>query len=346
MFMGERAPSLQDIANATGFSLMTVSRAIRGTGKVREATAKKIFAKADELGYSYNPEISRMMSLMRSGHRDRYHENLALLWFSDPKSIEKNPFLKRIYDGALDRASMLGYKVESFHFDAYELKAKRVAQAIASRGIRGIILFPLVQKKELILSKLKMDWDQFAWVAFGNTHTNQEFHRVGHHHLFGMETALKQLKAYGYKRPYLYVSAQLDATVHHAYTAGFIANHPLGTKAALDFLGTRGESWESLTDSLRATRADILIANHSPYLLGHLRKAGFRIPEDLACLSLHCLPGESISGIDQCNDILGQYAVDMLVAQLHRKETGLPGDPKLMLHKGAWYPGETMLSAP
>lgn len=344
--MGERAPSLQDIADATGYSLMTVSRAIRGTGKVKEATAEKIFTKADELGYTYNPEISRMMSLMRSGHRERYHENIALLWFSDPKSIEKNPFLKRIYKGALTRAGQLGYKVESFHFDAYELKAKRVAQAIASRGIRGIVLFPLLQKKELILSKLKMDWDQFAWVAFGNTHTNQEFHRVGHHHLFGMETAMERLKRLGYRRPFLFVSPQLDTTVHHAYTAGFLTNHPLGLREALEFTGSEGQNWDTLIDSLKATKADALITNYSPYLMAHLGKAGFRVPEDLGCLSLHCLPGEGVSGIDQCNDILGQYAIDMVVAQLHRKEAGLPENPKLMLHKGGWYPGETLPAGP
>ena len=344
--MGNRATSLQDIANATGYSLMTVSRAIRGTGKVKEATSKKIFAKADELGYTYNPEISRMMSLMRSGHRDRYHENLALLWFGDPQSVEKNPFLKRTYEGALMRAEMLGYKLESFHFDAYELKAKRVAQAIASRGIRGIILFPLLQKKELVLSKLKMDWEEFAWVAFGNTHTNQEFHRVGHHHFFGLEMAMRELRSRGFTKPLLYISTQLDATVHHAYSASFIANHPLGARKALEFLAAKDETWETLVEMIRSSGADSLIANHSPGLFEYVQNACAHGAQEPACISLHCLPGESITGVDQCNNILGQYAVDMLVAQLHRKETGLPQNPKLMLHKGSWHEGGRFPSPP
>ncbi|MGC9449930.1 MAG: LacI family DNA-binding transcriptional regulator [Oceanipulchritudo sp.] len=340
--MGERAPSLQDIADATGYSLMTVSRAIRGTGKVKEATAKKIFAKADELGYRYNPEISRMMSLMRSGHRDRYHENIALLWFTEPKSIKKNPFLNCIYEGALSRADAMGYKVESFYFDAYELKARRVGEAIASRGIRGVILFPLLQKKELVLSKLKMDWDQFAWVAFGNTHSNLEFHRVGHHHLFGMEQAMEQLKGRGYKRPFLFIPGELDATAHHAYGAGFLANHPLGLREGLDFMHIGSMGWDEILDRLKTLRVDALITSHSPSLMQHLIQGGLPIPETLAWISLHCLPSQGISGIDQCNDILGQYAIDMIVAQLHRRESGLPENPKLMLHKGAWHEGHTI----
>ncbi|MEX0326296.1 MAG: LacI family DNA-binding transcriptional regulator [Puniceicoccaceae bacterium] len=343
--MGKRATSLQDIADATGYSLMTVSRAIRGTGKVKEATAKKIFAKADELGYSYNPEISRMMSLMRSGHRDRYHENIALLWFTDPTTIRKNPHLNRIYQGALERAVKLGYKVESFHFDAYELKARRVSEAIASRGIRGVILFPLLQRKELVLSKLNMDWDQFTWVAFGNTHTNHEFHRVGHHHLFGMELAMQTLKKRGYKRPFLLISEGLDTTVHHAYGAGFLANHPLGLREALDYLYVGHMGWDELKATLIQRRVDSLIMSQDPHLVRYLRKGGLLIPGDLAILSLHCLPSQEVSGIDQCNDILGQYAVDMIVAQLHRQESGLPDNPKLMLHKGAWHEGATLSPA-
>lgn len=342
MNMGKRAPSLQDIADATGFSLMTVSRAIRGTGLVKAATAERIYAEADRIGYKYNPEISRMMSLMRSGHRDRYHENIALLWFSSPDNVARNPFLKRIHEGAAARAAQLGYKLESFNFAEYELKARRVAQAVESRGIRGIILLPLLEKKELVLAKLKMDWERFAWTAFGNTHTNEEFHRVGHHHFFGIEHAMKRLKQQGYRRPFLAVSAQLDATVHHAYSAGFLMNHPLGPQEAHRFIGQNGQTNEALVQAIDACGADAVITHNAAHLISVLSKAGRSVPGDIGCLCLHCKPDDSAAGIDQRNDILGQYAVDMIVAQLHRKEAGLPDNPKLMLHKGSWHPGTTL----
>ncbi|SBN62436.1 transcriptional regulator, LacI family [Curtobacterium sp. 9128] len=49
-----RRPRLQDIAEATGVSIKTVSRAIRGDGPVREETRARILAEADRLGFQLN----------------------------------------------------------------------------------------------------------------------------------------------------------------------------------------------------------------------------------------------------------------------------------------------------
>jgi LacI family transcriptional regulator len=49
-----RRPRLQDIAEATGVSIKTVSRAVRGDGPVREATRTRILAEADRLGFQVN----------------------------------------------------------------------------------------------------------------------------------------------------------------------------------------------------------------------------------------------------------------------------------------------------
>lgn len=49
-----RRPRLQDIAEATGVSIKTVSRAVRGDGPVKEATRARILAEADRLGFQVN----------------------------------------------------------------------------------------------------------------------------------------------------------------------------------------------------------------------------------------------------------------------------------------------------
>lgn len=43
--------TLNDISNATGFSVSTISRAVRGEGRISEKNRKKILASAHELGY-------------------------------------------------------------------------------------------------------------------------------------------------------------------------------------------------------------------------------------------------------------------------------------------------------
>lgn len=49
-----RRPRLQDIAESTGLSIKTVSRAVRGEGPVREATRARVLAEADRLGFRLN----------------------------------------------------------------------------------------------------------------------------------------------------------------------------------------------------------------------------------------------------------------------------------------------------
>ncbi|MFZ7087261.1 LacI family DNA-binding transcriptional regulator [Curtobacterium sp. RRHDQ10] len=49
-----RRPRLQDIAEATGVSIKTASRAIRGEGPVRDDTRARIIAEADRLGFQLN----------------------------------------------------------------------------------------------------------------------------------------------------------------------------------------------------------------------------------------------------------------------------------------------------
>lgn len=43
--------TLKDISDATGFSVSTISRAVRGEGRISEENRRKILASAHELGY-------------------------------------------------------------------------------------------------------------------------------------------------------------------------------------------------------------------------------------------------------------------------------------------------------
>jgi hypothetical protein len=43
-----------------------------------------------------------------------------------------------------------------------------------------------------------------------------------------------------------------------------------------------------------------------------------------------------IGGIDQCDDLLGAQAVELLIAQLNHNERGPPRQPGMMLFPGQW----------
>jgi DNA-binding LacI/PurR family transcriptional regulator len=319
---------MQDIADETGYSLMTVSRVIRNHGSASAKARKAVEECAARMGYEYNPEVSRLMSLMRSGQRDQYHETLGILWFFDREKRRKNESITKLEQGILHRAEQLGYRLDPIQFSDYEEHPQRLFDVLDNRGVRGVILTPLVETGENVKEEFDFPWDDFAWVSFGNTHANREFHRVGHHHFFGMELALRHLTRDGVRRPAFYISEHLSDTVHHAYSGSFFAHHPLGSEKAIPLKLPADIDLGDIAGWCKQHNVDALISPHTETLT--------RLRDLPRLVSLHLKDGEGVCGVDQQNRILGTYAVDMLVAQLHRDEKGLPEEPKLMLNKGRW----------
>lgn len=337
----QRSPSLQDIADATGYSLMTVSRAVRGVGAVSAKAHNKILAEAKKIGYRHNPQITRMMSMMRGGHRNQYQETLAMVWFCSPQMLQTHPSLSDIWAGARKRAEQLGYVLDPIYFSEYQKSPQRLCEVLKSRGIRGVILGPVLNKRRQDLLKMDFEWDAFSWVAFGNTQTNKEFNRVGHHHFFGMELLMQKLSEKGYQRPALWISRVLDNTAHQAFSGSFITHHPLPLREALPLLDLGRHKLQQVPSWLKKAKADCVITTSIDSLKKELSKSPEAKIKNIGVASLHLIGKETVSGIDQQTDVLGSYAVDMAIAQIHRGDFGLPDEPKLMLNKGRWREGNS-----
>jgi LacI family transcriptional regulator len=51
---------------------------------------------------------------------------------------------------------------------------------------------------------------------------------------------------------------------------------------------------------------------------------------------------EEWSGMNQKNELVGSSAIDLLVGQLHRNETGTPDFPKCVMIESQWISGKTL----
>jgi hypothetical protein len=70
---------------------------------------------------------------------------------------------------------------------------------------------------------------------------------------------------------------------------------------------------------------------------------GLKCPRDIGLAHLDINKGmDGWSGMDQCNGLVGAYAIDMLVGMLHRGETGVPQSPKCIMTESRWIPGKTL----
>ena len=129
---GGKRVTLQDIARQTGYSVNTVSRALRNMSDISAQTCARIQDVARELGYTTN----QIASSLRSG---RTHIFAVIL------GGMSNPFYGIMADTIQDAAQAAGYSVMimcSRDDAAQELRL--VEQAIA-RCVDGILLFPTGQ---------------------------------------------------------------------------------------------------------------------------------------------------------------------------------------------------------
>ncbi len=125
----EKRVTLQDIAGETGYSVNTVSRALRGKSDISPETCKYIRRVADRMGYSVN----QIASSLRSG---RTHIFAVIL------GGMSNPFYGIMADTIQNAAREKGYSlIIMCSRDDAALESELVEQAI-SRCVDGVLLFP------------------------------------------------------------------------------------------------------------------------------------------------------------------------------------------------------------
>lgn len=129
--------TLQDIAERTGFTVNTVSRALKDKTDISIATREQIKAVADEMGYIRN----RAASSLRSGRTKTIGVIVGGM---------SNPYYGIMTDAIQNAAAELGYSILIFcSRDNAELEAQVVETAL-SYQVDGILLFPSVGSERTI----------------------------------------------------------------------------------------------------------------------------------------------------------------------------------------------------
>lgn len=127
--IGNRRVTMQDIARQTGFSINTVSRALRNKDDISMDTRERIQETARQMGYMGN----QIASSLRSGRT----RTLAVILGN-----MSNPFYGIMADTIQDVAASRGYSLLIMcSRDRVDLEEQMVENAVARR-VDGIILFP------------------------------------------------------------------------------------------------------------------------------------------------------------------------------------------------------------
>jgi LacI family transcriptional regulator len=331
------AVTYADIAKRCGVSRMTVSRVLRHTGNVKESTRLKVEQAVRELNYRPNPYMQTLMTSNR--HRKTTHQaNLA--WLAPyPLSHPHSPVMALFQKVAKQRAETLGFGLEVISLSDQSHTPEDLRRILRARGVVGYIVAPLM----IPGSELPVPWDRYPGATIGRSLVTPRLHYTMGHFQHMMEKTLQTVTERGYTRVAYLEDTFMDQRQDH--TVNMVFEHHLRQIPARNRIPpARYDGWDGhhLLKWLEKNKPDVLISS-SNEVYEHLVKSSYALPRDLGYVTLSWRRSHpECTGYRQPFLEQGMGAVDLVVAQIHRNECGLPKRPKAILYEGDWIEGQTL----
>lgn len=343
--MASARVTLKQVAAAAGVSVGTASYALRGMLLVAPETTRKVRAVAARLGYAPDPVLSQAMSTIRRQPTQGHGEVIAyVVAYREREEWRRRHIVRRYWEGAQERATELGYRIEPYWVGDTSISEARHSQILYNRGIRGLILAPHPEAE----GRLRLDWRQFAVVAVSRSVVEPVTHQVLDDHDAIARMAMGQLHARGYRRIGFVMSRYRNERVGRRWLAAYLASqYDLPARDRLppcvQAVEPPGEfDGPGLVCWIRRQRPDALLGP-TPRAMRYLQEQGIVTPRDLGYAALDLAPEETgFAGVLHDAHQVGRAALGQVVAILRNREFGLPEKPGLQLVAGLWRDGPSL----
>ncbi|WP_341403870.1 LacI family DNA-binding transcriptional regulator [Luteolibacter soli] len=337
----EQRPTMTDLAARLGVSPSTVSRALRNDSRISVALREKVKAAAEESGYLPNPMVSALMATRRKGGAGEVDTVALVTDYHGAQGWQEKDVCCWEYEGVLQRATELGFRLEIFALQDYGNDTARLEKTLFARGIRGVLLgFSRGGERRGMLSP-----KHFAIAGLSAYFRDVVVDRANFHGMFNVRLALEHMVAKGYRRTGLIAPEFNNRISGYQWSGSF-----LDFQRQLDpgrrctpFLHGDGDFAREFAAWLKAEKPDSLLV-YKTAVRQLLSKAGLRIPQDLGVAYLFRTADEmdAAAGIDGNLRAVGAAAFDLVVERLTTNRRGVPQDPKEVLIKGRWQDGPTL----
>ncbi len=316
---------LREVAAAAGVCVMTVSLALRDNPRISAVTRHRIKKCAGDLGYCPDPELSRLMQHLRVSRTARGKTAVAVIDFFPTADYPENAYDRSVRLGAAKRAAQLGFSLTPLHGADYHHNLPNLLKVVRARGIEGVLLMPSVVPLELDLAA---DWNGLSVVATSKSILSPRFHCVVPEHFGNMMRVLATMCGTGRNR----VCTVFDEFFHERTGQGFAA--------AVRWYGHAPRMLvlpQALPAAARAARVVDWIAHHRPdaifaqsaavaAALPRLKRLRPRL--DFLVVGLGARTCSGVSHLDECADLVGSAAIDLLGGMIYYHATGVPDHPR------------------
>lgn len=337
--------TLAAIAAKVKLSKSGVSRALHNDPTIPLQTCRRVQAAARKLGFVSDRRLAQALQLVRSSTKERIFGTIGFIdaWpVGSGMRSSSNVYLRRIKAGADDRARELGYRLEVFTLMEPGMSARRLQDILQARGIRGLLIAPLPPD----VHALPIEWDRFASVALTHSLQNPALHRVLPHQYQTATLALHHLQQAGRRRVGFVTTSELDVRVNHLFRAAYLSyQYGLLPQDRLPVLMAHGLLDDVFDEWLKANAPDAILGC-VPGILELMVRRGHTDFRKLAFVSLGIRPETAISGpvafVDQNIAQVARTGIDQVVAQVERRERGVPNVATVVMIESTWTPGVTL----
>jgi LacI family transcriptional regulator len=339
--------TLQQIADEARVCRSTVSLALRNSRKISADTRQRVQAVAQQLGYRPNPLISAHMAFLRTLEPKATGQCIAFVCshsLAEIRTDTRTP-LHQYYLGARARANELGYELELFNLFDHGMSGRRLSRILIARGIAGVIIAPLTEGRGL--SDVTLEWEAFALAMIEHTFIEPRLHKVCNDEFSTIGRMVQRLLDCGHERIGIAMHNRMDEHANHFWLAGYQTFQALtATRNRVPHFITAEWERDAFLRWYRRWKPEAIITIGTD-VVKWLRSEGVRVPEDVSCATLYWKADRAtMSGYYQNHELMAAAAVDLVVAQLHRNERGLPASEKTTLIQADWREGTTLRAKP
>ncbi|MCC5841034.1 MAG: LacI family DNA-binding transcriptional regulator [Opitutales bacterium] len=334
--------ALKDIARQVGCSRSAVSYALRNSRMISDTLRARIQATARELGWRPDAELARRMALVRQTLLDGERPHLALVINKRFSELTSEHAPRKHLAGARDYAEEKGYHADIFNLAEQPLKPARLRNILHARGIQGIV-FLMTLKPRLEDEYLALG-DEFACVVAGARPPSAGFHTILNDYHGAGHLGVTRLLEKGYRRIGAVLPRGVDAPLTFAFTGGLTSvPRQRSEPASLPILHTGGRETHIAENTFAEVRS--WYAEHEPEAIlttdpDNLTRALADVSPRAEAVPIYSLDFDEgqrcRGGADLRQYQVGRAAVDVVVAQLHRGESGSPEYRRIVQIEPCW----------
>lgn len=322
---------------------MTVSRVLRNSPHVSPAVRERVLHAAQKTGYRPNPQLARLMSIVRSAKGRRMQASIGVIRDDLPEDeLHDRAYQYVSIHDIRARAEQHGYRAEEFFLGRNGLTPGRLSSILRARGVEGIIVSP--QSSRVIGAQL--DFTPFAAATFGYGLPSPALHRASTNMMHGILMAAQQLERRGYRRIGIAITRWIDARADHTYSGALLHyQQRIAPRERVPLLlvpDHPAQGGRAFAAWFRRHRPDVILS-FDTYVPEWLAQLGRRIPDEVG-LVVHDWTERmtGFAGIHHRRPHVAAAAVDLVATQLMHHEHGVPEVPRQILIPPAWIEGPSI----